>query len=148
MTWRTLPTQSRIDLVKEHWCAGYSASDIARSISARIGDAVTRRAIIGMYTRYPAEFVRHPLQGRRRASVSHAPMVIRMPIAPQQARFVPLVDLRDRGDCKWPVNDPKRGDPIYFAGARPIPDRRGVTSMQSLFSGRAPRASGQRSRQQ
>ena len=123
MTWRTLPTHSRISLVKEHWCSGYSASDIARSISARLGETISRNVICGIYDRHRDALVNHPLQvpkqlARARNPASRRKRVakpVRMPTAPQQARFVPLLDLR-ANECRWPVNDARVGEMHLFCG--------------------------------
>lgn len=139
MSWRTLPTHSRIELVKEHWCSGYSASDIARSLSARMGEAISRNSICGIYHRHADQLTKHPLQvspwskttGKQSVCQSGAkarikqaafkpPKPVRSPIAAPQSRFVPLLDLR-ANECRWPVNDARVGETHLFCGCETNP---------------------------
>lgn len=147
MTWRTLPTHSRIELVKEHWCSGYSASDIARSISARLGEKISRNVICGMYVRHRDKLTNHPLNipnqpararnpaprpprvakprapkqiAQARSVTPKPPKPVRMPIAPPQARFILLVELGPL-DCRWVVNGPPHGEIHRFCGCKTKP---------------------------
>lgn len=128
MTWRNLTPEQKIEIVREHWMNGYSASDIAKSISARLGCDISRKAIIGVYTRNPDALKGYPLptppQAKKRSkqalTIKREPANQTAPYSPMaapQSRFVPLLDLLTN-ECRWPVNNAPIGGMHLFCGCR------------------------------
>lgn len=128
MNWRDLTPDQKIDLIREHWMNGYSAADLAKSISARLGCDISRKAIIGVYTRNPDALKGYPLPAPPQAKKrSKQALTIKRaltsqtapysPIVAPQSRYVPLLDL-GRNECRWPVNDASVGELHLFCACR------------------------------
>lgn len=135
MTW----TEQKIQMLKEMWGNGYSATDIAKKLGG-----LTRNAVIGKAHRLKLssrpspikrdEDVRVKVQAPRTASASAgrkvmlrplpvppAPPVTRQPVvnrvtepARRTANAVSPLKSSER-QCKWPVGDPRSAD-FHFCG--------------------------------
>lgn len=131
-------TDERVTLLKRLWTEGLSASQIA----GRLGNGVTRNAVIGKISRLnlaqrarPSTPRKSPIERAKRVrptvSVTpRAPQVKAQPIEPQP-RPVPqpeplklsedgrvtILHLSDK-TCKWPIGDPGAED-FCFCGHKP-----------------------------
>jgi GcrA cell cycle regulator len=126
--WTETDTAGRIALVQSH----YTPEGSAAKIAASIGMGVTRNAVVGVYNRFPAMKLTHPLGGNigkvfpakpRREAMAKIPVVLppriatmRIPVSAKiirpDFRHVDLVDLKS-GECKWPAGN----SPFTFCGA-------------------------------
>lgn len=143
MIWQDATTAQRIEAIKEARKAGaISLSQIAAMIGG-----VSRNAVAGIFNRFPAQLVdvplrksvhaehprrgvkRNPSKGRNNVgnaivsrrlaleAVEAAPVIVPDDFDQTKARFIPLHEL-ERGECKWPVNDPPKGEAYLFCGCR------------------------------
>lgn len=139
-TWRSLSPSDKVALVQ----SVYDGTGTASRIAAAIGPAITRNAVIGVYTRNPELAKTHPLgpnlSQRKMMAVGKAARAKKMkapakkekaskppadiklppspppePVKPPEFRNVSLVALKT-GECKWPSGDPRTED-FGFCGA-------------------------------
>ena len=129
------------ELLTRLWVAGKSGAEIAREFGSHLGIKTTRNAIIGkvhrlgLYERAkpsgPRVTKAASRKGARRAVASVAgrrakpPARLTRPAKLPKPKAIPpeaptpmnltLMDLTSR-TCKWPVNDPPRGEPFLFCG--------------------------------
>lgn len=133
MSW----TPERVETLKRLWDKGLSASAIA----ARLGDGVTRNAVISKLhrsglsgraqnvstqnritrMRMPAAKVKAPTFVRHSANTPMASIQPEL-YTPQPDIVIPLVERKaladlEPGDCRWPIGDPRDND-FHFC-ARP-----------------------------
>lgn len=54
-------TSDRIERIKQVYERGMTSAQIAGAVNHQFGDEMTRRAVIGLYYRYPDELMNHPL---------------------------------------------------------------------------------------
>jgi len=134
---------ARVEILKQLWLGGLSASQIA----AKLGDGITRNAVIGKVhrlglsgrgspNRVPRPRTRRPRQPsvpRRMSSSGNAALKTRTSVAPARQREpepepIRLVDLPEGGrigilsltekTCRWPIGDPGADD-FCFCGHIP-----------------------------
>lgn len=140
-------TPAATDLTTLLWADGKSASEISRVLWDRLGFYASRNAVIGKVhrLRLPARARRDgpkttkawSRKGARKAAAVLAaasvagrrakpPARVTRPAKLPKPKAIPpeaptpmnltLMDLTSR-TCKWPVNDPPRGEPFLFCGA-------------------------------
>lgn len=139
-------TPAATDLTTLLWAAGKSASEISRELWDRLGFYASRNAVIGKVHRLrlpgrarrdgPKTTKAGSRKGARKTAAVLAaasvaarrakpparltkPVPIRRRPEPPEApmsKNLTLMDLTSR-TCKWPVNDPPRGEPFLFCGA-------------------------------
>ena len=71
-TWRAMPRDDRIAMIKDVWFDGASARDIAQALWNKERIQITRNAIIGYYSRHANELHTHPLQIASRKKTTRA----------------------------------------------------------------------------
>lgn len=102
-------TDEKVDLLKKFWEEGLSASQIA----AKIGDGVTRNAVIGKAHRLGLKARPSPVKtsaGTKKAAAKAK--------KPKKTKIT-LLDLTDRM-CKWPIGHPGDDD-FHFCGKPSMP---------------------------
>lgn len=134
-------TLAATDMLTTLWADGKSASEISRALWGRLGADFTRNAVIGKVHRLrlpgrrraPRKAVprKEPTRAMRalpaarvaRPQLPPKPRTKPAPIAPRpipteapKPMNLTLMHLTER-NCKWPVNDPPRGEPHLFCGA-------------------------------
>ena len=140
-------TPAATDLTTLLWADGKSASEISRELWDRLGFYASRNAVIGKVHRLrlpgrarrdgPKTTKAESRKGARKAAAVLAAASVAGRRAKPPARLtrpaklpkpkaihpeaptpmnLTLMDLTSR-TCKWPVNDPPRGEPFLFCGA-------------------------------
>jgi hypothetical protein len=143
MLWTDLKKDQRVSLITEAWDKDCSASSIAAILSEHTRSAVSRNAVIGIYTRNPKLQLTHPLGGggktkqptprhkTRRQRLSETVDMIsepaRKPTRLQikeehrafdaSTRHIPLWEVK-AGQCHWSVNNPAPNEQHLFCGFR------------------------------
>ena len=102
MSW----TDERIELLKNLWDSGQSASQIAKEL----GEGVTRNAVIGKAHRLGLKSRPSPVK----ADKPEAPAAPKRVEKKEAKKLVTLLDLTDRM-CKWPHGHPGDED-FHFCG--------------------------------
>ena len=110
-------TDERVELLKQLWSEGLSASQIARQLGG-----VTRNAVIGKVHRLglagratPARAERPRMQVARRVTrprpqpMIQVPIVEKDPVIDEHGRKTTVLTVNDRM-CKWPIGDPSTVD--------------------------------------
>lgn len=111
-------TDKKIEQLKQLWGKGLTASQIA----AKLGEGITRNAVIGKAHRLKLPSRPSPVKGEPEAAKpTPAPAAARKKeeAAPAPVKGLDLLELTEQ-TCKWPIGHP--GDPdFYFCGkpARP-----------------------------
>lgn len=128
-------TGFREDRLTQLWGEGYSASQVAKTLTAEFGGGLTRSAVIGKVYR-----LRLPLRATRVRSyvdqdrsltqrVKRRPRVVDkyLPIGEQPAEQpsspVKLLDAQDK-HCRWPLGDPSQPDFMFCGATRHIEIRK------------------------
>lgn len=130
-------TQAATDLTTLLWADGKSASEISRALLGRLGFYASRNAVIGKVhrLRLPGRTMKRPSKATARKSSRQRAVVLPrrpkppprltkpVPIKPRpiaaeapMSKNLTLMELTSQ-TCKWPVNDPPRGEPFLFCGA-------------------------------
>ena len=136
MSARSWPSDA-LDMVTALWADGRSGTEISREIWDRLGLYYSRNAVIGKVHRLglPARAMKRPSKAAARKNSRQRAVVLprrpkppprltkpapprRRPEPPEapMSKNLTLMDLTS-GTCKWPVNDPPRGEPFLFCGA-------------------------------
>jgi GcrA cell cycle regulator len=118
-------TDERVEMLKQLWGEGLSASQIARQLGG-----VTRNAVIGKVHRLglagratPARAERPRMQVARRvarprmAPMIQVPIIEKDPVVDEHGRKTTVLTISDRM-CKWPIGDPSTTD-FHFCGHPP-----------------------------
>lgn len=118
-------TDERVELLKQLWAEGLSASQIARQLGG-----VTRNAVIGKVHRLglagratPARAERPRLPSVRRVArprpvaVPQVPIIEKEPLVDEHGRKTTVLTINDRM-CKWPIGDPSTQE-FHFCGHPP-----------------------------
>jgi GcrA cell cycle regulator len=118
-------TDERVELLKQLWSEGLSASQIARQLGG-----VTRNAVIGKVHRLglagratPARAERPRMAVARRVArprpvpVVQVPIVEKEPLVDEHGRKTTVLTVSDRM-CKWPIGDPSTAE-FHFCGHPP-----------------------------
>lgn len=111
-------TEERTALCHKMWAEGASAADIA----AELGHGLTRNAVIGRVHRDGLHRTRKsqptPMKRGRRVRTKAVRAVTFAPQAQEPSSTGPktLIDIRP-SDCRFPINDPDRGEPYLFCAA-------------------------------
>jgi GcrA cell cycle regulator len=103
-------TDEKVAALKKHWDEGLSASQIA----AKLGDDVTRNAVIGKAHRLGLKSRPSPVKAAAKTKKTAAST----PKKSKKAK-VTLLDLTERM-CKWPIGHPDQDD-FHFCGKPSIP---------------------------
>ncbi len=108
MTW----TDEKIEKLKKLWEKGLSASQIAE----RLGDGISRNAVIGKVHRLGLKSRPSPVKTARKTGEGEKAAPARKPRARRRTeeRRVHLLDLTERM-CKWPIGHPGEPD-FHFCG--------------------------------
>lgn len=118
-------TDERVEMLKQLWGEGLSASQIARQLGG-----VTRNAVIGKVHRLglagratPARAERPRMQVARRVArprmqpMIQVPIIEKDPVVDEHGRKTTVLTISDRM-CKWPIGDPSTSD-FHFCGHPP-----------------------------
>lgn len=109
MSW----TDERVNLLKQLWGEGKTAAEIAK----KLGEGVTRNAVIGKAHRLKLSSRLSPIQQNTKpVKTAEAPKPRkRLPKQPEfKGKEISLVEL-ETGMCRWPSGDPKEDD-FSFCG--------------------------------
>lgn len=100
MSW----TDDRVEVLKNMWGAGKSASEIAEELGG-----VTRNAVIGKAHRLGLSGRPSPIQRKKKAKAEEKTI----------KKGATILELNERM-CKWPIGDPKSKD-FHFCGTGSMP---------------------------
>jgi len=107
-------TDERIELLRNLWSEGHSASQIVE----KLGEGATRNAVIGKAHRLGLSSRPSPVKTDSKKAKT-APARKKPPKAPVVPDRITLLDLRERM-CKWPIGHPGEVD-FHFCGKKSVP---------------------------
>ena len=105
-------TEKRIETLKKLWLEGLSASQIA----AKLGEGVTRNAVIGKAHRLGLASRPSPVKTESAAKPKPKPA---RPAPVEKPARVTLLNLTERM-CKWPIGHPGDAE-FHFCGRKSLP---------------------------